>query len=254
MSYAKTLPLLLVLLTYACSPSARKQTKPATLRDHIVSYWDDINLDTASADVREQRLVDYLYIIGHADSTTRRDGWQRLNTTLHNRLDKTVSDYLGDPESPLYSLSMLDEYLTTLIATLPSDDANHVRAAFLLENTRKNRPGHTISNLPLVSNVTNAPTTLHTILRSAAGSDQTLVLFYDPDCDNCDELISQLSQSPDAPTIVAVSTTARSKSLPSGWHSLRAADPDALDSLFYLPSLPAIYVVNPSTLRVINRS
>ncbi len=74
-----------------------------------------------------------------------------------------------------------------------------------------------------------------------------LIIFYDPECDSCDETIDALSnRTPANHTIIAISVADAVKPLPSDWISTRAADPDAIDEAFYHPALPAIYTVTPS--------
>ena len=263
MSRAVSLLAILLIMLCSCSQSALRENRPSEqpdpLQSRIATYWSDIDPDTVSPDMREQLIVDYLYLIANADSAIRAVAWPRLNDVLADHPDRTVTDYLGSPDSPLYSSAMLDEYLSQLVASLPPSDAGHARAAYLLENTRKNRPGHPIADLVLIS-ATGTRSSLHAILesipaeeRKTQSSARALVLFYDPDCDTCDSVIADLSQSQPQTEIIAVSVTDAVKPLPAGWHSFRAADPVALDSLFYLPALPALYLVDPATRLILRR-
>lgn len=252
---ADGLCLSLLLLAGACMPSAKRPVQPGPLDGRIGSYWNDVDLDTAETGWREQRIVDFLYLMEHADSATRHTGWQRLHAALDSSLDRTVVDYLGESGSPLYAPGLLDEYLVSLVGALPATDAGHIRAAYLLRNIRKNRPGDIVANLPLLAVAdSSVPTALHSVLHTLPGNTaDVLILFYDPDCDTCDSLISDLAQSVAATPVIAVSVAGTDKSLPAGWRSFRAAGSEVLDSLFYLPSLPALYYVDPASLRVTRR-
>lgn len=262
MSRAVSLLSILMMLC-SCSQSARRENRsaeqPDPLQSRIAAYWSGIDPDTVSPDMREQLIVDYLYLIANTDSTTRAVAWPRLNDAIADHPDRTVTDYLGSPDSPLYSPAMLDEYLSQLVAALPPSDAGHARAAYLLKNTRKNRPGHPIADLVLIS-ATGTRSSLHAILDSLAAEERAtessagaLVLFYDPDCDTCDSVIADLSQSQPQGEIIAVSVTDAVKPLPAGWHSFRVSDSEALDTLFYLPALPALYLVDPATRLILRR-
>lgn len=262
MSRAVSLLTILMLLC-SCSQSSRRENRPSeqtdTLPSRIATYWNGISLDSLSPDMREQLIVDYLYLIANVDSATRAGAWPCLNNALTDHPDRTVTDYLATPDSPLYSPDLLDEYLSQLVAALPPSDAGHVRAAYILENTRKNCPGHPIADLALIS-ATGTRSSLHSILDSfPAGKRDSMsdivapVLFYDPDCDTCDSVINGLSQTQPQGEIIAISVTDAVKPLPVGWHSFRSASPDALDSLFYLPTLPALYLVDPTTRLVLRR-
>lgn len=275
MSTSHAVNLLIALLPALCSCSGRTQSiedngNADPLRDRIATYWDSTGINAMDENMREQSIVDYLYIVQHADSATRREAWHALNIQLGNSLDRTVSDYLGDPGSPLYAPAMLDEYLVSLLSEAGIDDTTRARAEYLLENIRKNRPGDVIADLQLVC-ADGTATSLHSLIAGTAvsgtgntggngsGNDNTmgagrprpthgyLIIFYDPECDSCDETIDALSaRTPANHTIIAISVTDAVKPLPSDWISTRAADPDALDEAFYHPSLPAIYTVTPS--------
>lgn len=281
MSTSRAVSLLIALLPALCSCSGRTQSiedngNADPLRDRITTYWDSTDINALDNESREQSIVDYLYIVQHADSATRGEAWHALNIQLGNSLDRTVADYLGDPGSPLYAPAMLDEYLVSLLSETGTDDTTRARAEYLLENIRKNRPGDVIADLQLVC-ADGTATSLYSLIAGTAvsdtgntggavsGYDNTtgagcprpthgyLIIFYDPECDSCDETIDALSaRTPANHTIIAISVTDAVKLLPSDWISTRAADPDALDEAFYHPALPAIYTVTP-TATIIER-
>ncbi len=275
MSTSRAVNLLIALLPALCSCSGRTQSiedngNADPLRDRIATYWDSTGINAMDDGMREQSIVDYLYMVQHADSATRREAWHALNMQLDNSLDRTVSDYLGDPGSPIYAPEMLDEYLVSLLSEAGTDDTTRARAEYLLENIRKNRPGDVIADLPLVC-ADGTVTSLHSLIGGTTvscagntggfgpGEDNTtgagrprpthgyLIIFYDPECDSCDETIDALSaHTPANHTIIAISETDAVKPLPSDWISTRAANPDAIDEAFYHPALPAIYTVTPT--------
>lgn len=275
MSTSHAVNLLIALLPALCSCSGRTQSiedngNADPLRDRIATYWDSTGINAMDENMREQSIVDYLYIVQHADSVTRREAWHALNIQLGNSLDRTVSDYLSDPASPLYAPAMLDEYLVSLLSETGTDDTTRARAEYLLENIRKNRPGDVIADLPVVC-ADGTVTSLHSLIAgtTVSGTGNTggtvsgdvnttgagrprpthgyLIIFYDPECESCDETIDALSAgTAGGHTIIAISVTDAVKSLPPDWISTRVLDPDTFDDAFYLPSLPAIYTVTPS--------
>lgn len=261
MSISRAVSLFLAMSAALCSCSGHTQgvenncnTDP--LRERISIYWDGADLSAMDDEMREQSIVDYLYMIQHADSATRVEAWHILNAQLDNSLDRTVCDYLGDTESPIYAPGMLDEYLVGLLAEAGTDDTVRARAEYLLENIRKNRPGDVISDLPVVC-ANGTVTSLHCLIgeRGMAGNStgarrpRSILLFYDPECEACEETIEKLSaDNYDGHTIIAISVTDTVKSLPSGWISTRVLNPDTLDDAFYLPTLPAIYTVSPAAI------
>ncbi len=174
MSTSHAVNLLIALLPALCSCSGRTQSiednsNADPLRDRIATYWDSTGINAMDENMREQSIVDYLYIVQHADSATRREAWHALNMQLDNSLDRTVSDYLGDPGSPLYAPAMLDEYLVSLLSEAGIDDTTRARAEYLLENIRKNRPGDVIADLQLVC-ADGTATSLHSLIAGTAVS------------------------------------------------------------------------------------
>lgn len=247
------LPLLLtVLLLCGCGHSGKRKAE-STLHERIMSFWSGVDPDSLTADAREQHIVDFLYLMENADSVTRRAAWPLLHAALGEGPDRTVAEYLATPDSPLYSPEMLEEYLMALTRILPHSDAGHIRALFLRENYRKNRSGAPIADLRLLS-PKGAPAMLHQAVRMVdTPARYVTVFFYDPDCENCAAVINELAASRHPGSVVAVSVTDATAPLPEGWSSFRAACQEELDSTFYLPSLPAFYLVDPALLTVLDR-
>lgn len=220
--------------------SASAEPASVSLRERLGSYWNGINTDSIGDDALEQHIVDYVYLLSHADSLDRAEGWRRISEALHRGYpDKTVADYLGRPDSPLYSPALLDEYLSTLADMLAPDDVARMSVQWLLENTRKNRAGSIIADLHLELTDGSA-STLHRLVTVSS-----LVIFYDPECDLCAEIIEEYSVNPPSDRrVIAVSTEERLKTVPSHWISACVNDRGELFEAFYLPSLPVIYNVD----------
>ncbi len=226
--------------------TAAETVDGSLLADHILHFWDDVDVKDLDGDQKEQMIVDFLYVMGHVDSIVRVGGWECLDSVLaSDGPDKLVVEYLGEPGSPLYSPRILEEYLVCMTAGEPAGkhSARRERAAFLLENVRKNSPGEVIADLVLERD--GEAVSMREMIKGLAVADNIMLLFYDPDCETCEYLITRLwSAGNRTDTIVAVSVTDRSRPLPSGWISVTVADPDELDDLFWLPSLPSVYIVD----------
>jgi len=224
--------------------SNRTDSLQAKLRAHLEHYWDGTRTDTLSAEALEQRLVDYIFLCAHADKEMRQQCWQTIAKTFPDEQpNRMVADYLGDEESPLYAPEMLEEYLATIAETFNQGSIDRIRVDYLLGEIRKNKPGQKIADLALVMAGDRKRATLHELIEQS-GTD-CKVLFYDPECEECATLISRLTADPDAGCVIAVSVMDTAKSLPAGWRSCIAADPEQLDARFYLPRLPRLYTVAP---------
>lgn len=236
----------LLLLTAACGGGNSGVTPdPATddaLRTHVLEYWDGIRTDSLDADAMEQHTVDFLFLVQHADSATRSDAWTILAELPGMDIpDKTTVDYLREADSPLYSPAMLDEYLTKLMQIIPENDARLLRVNYLLECTRKNRPGDIIADISL-KKPDGTSTTLHRLLDGI--NDECLLMLYDPECGTCDSVIGSLAAFPPSLPVIAVSISSKSEELPADWISATSSNADALDSAFHIHALPSFYLIS----------
>lgn len=250
MSELRKICVALALLLMACGAVAANGEDTGLqerLRTYLTGYWDKENIAVMQPDSLEQKMVDYLYLTQHADSALRRQCWEDLAAKFNESYpDRMVADYLGSRKSPIYSPAMLEEYLEVLMAVVPADNVQHQRVAYMLENLKKNKPGEKIADLNLNLVGGGEETTLHELISSEAVQfgEEIIVMFYDPDCGECDKMIAELTSNGNIGNVIAISISDESKTLPEGWISAMAEDPDDLDDRFYLPEMPVVYKVN----------
>jgi len=224
----------LLLLLLSCGRQEGKERKEKPRTDHV---------DT------EQMIVDRLYMLSRIAPSQRKENWKDFAEGIGENSDRTVVDYLGNPDSPLYSPELLDEYLETLTELFPDSSSEHQRALYLIKKLEMNRPGEPIADLRLWLGETE--TTLMKLISGREG--ETIVFFYDPECESCDAMIESLERRDGKQeNIIAVNVTGekreerragRDRKLPSSWMSTRVVDSDELDERFYIPYLPSVYVV-----------
>jgi len=233
----------LVLLSGVAQGCGRNNKAPQkNPRSYLEHYWDHTDPAALSADVREQRLVDYLYLAMNAAPAQRHRCWQTIARVFPNEQpNRLVADYFGDSDSPLYAPAMLEEYLAAIADLFEEGSAQRLRVDYLLGEIRKNKAGQPIADLDLVRVADRRRITLHALI--AGSSTDSKVLFYDPACEECTALISRLAADPEPGPVVAVSVTGETRPLPPAWHSCTAVDPDQLGERFYLPRLPQLYTV-----------
>lgn len=229
----------------ACSMSAKEKSADTRLRDHIINYWNGVDPDSLDAAALEQHKVDFVYVVQHADSATRRDAWRLMAKKFDAWPDELVVDYLGQSDSPLYAPAMLVEYLQTLRDDLPADNLSRDVLAYMIEEQSRNLPGSPVADIDLIAD--GATTTLHALISRDARP--CMLIFYDPDCSTCNELTALLSgRDLSAYNVVAVNTTMLSKALPTSWTVTRAADFEQLHERFSLPALPSVYFIGPNLI------
>ncbi len=244
-----------LLLCVALPGGCQQKKESADPWQHLEHYWDGYDPGKHDADSVEQRLVDYMFLTMNAPSPEmRRDCWQTIARIFpDSQPNRTVVEYLGETDSPLYAPAMLEEYLVALTEMFPTGSARRMRVDYLLDGIRKNKPGTRISDLRLVL-ADGTCSTLHKLIGGSADENgsknedemggEILVLFYDPECEECSALISALAADGESRHVIAVSVTHEvKKELPAWWVSAKAADADELDANFYLPRLPRLYEV-----------
>jgi len=169
--------------------------------NHVVQhYWDNLDVtDTATLftkEADEQQLVNYLYLLEKASPDSARSGLITLldKTLIHQAVFEhftgLIEKYLYHPESPLRNE---EQYITVLEYYIQDErlDAEHkIRPQYQLSMLYKNRIGHAAEDFDYIM-PSGKKGNLYSI-----NAPLTLLLFYDPDCENCREIISQLSNSP----------------------------------------------------------
>lgn len=226
----------------ACTTSAKEQNADTRLHDHIVGYWNALDTDTLDAAALEQHKVDFVYVVQHADSATRREAWRLMAEKFDAWPDELVVDYMGQSDSPLYAPGLLVEYLQTLRDALPADNLSREVIGYMIEEQSRNLPGTEVADIDLITDGTS--TTLHTLI--GRDTRPCMLIFYDPDCSTCNELTALLGgRDLSAYNVVAVNTTTLTKDLPANWTDSRAADFEQLHERFSLPALPSVYFINP---------
>ena len=235
---------MILLMCISCNSttvtSRHNGAKNENLSDRMISYWDAYDVSSANKDSLEQKIVDYLFLIGHLNYDIREDAWSGFFRNIPEQPNRTVVEYLGEADSPLYSPELLEEYLKLLIK-MNNDEAVEVRTSYLLENIQKNSVGDKISDLQL--RLGNKNTSLHKILKETDGD--CLIIFYDPECSSCDDLFKRLqNRNIKGITVIAVSISEITKADNTGWISLCISDKQEFEDKFYYTSLPSVYVTS----------
>ena len=265
-SQVKSLPLPVV--------PAQIQDSREKLRYVLTHYWDAMNWrDTAlvnSEEFMEQSMVNYFAILAKADSLVGADGVNRMiasasvNPSALAKVVEIGSRYLYEPESPMYDAEgyamLLDQLIldpTNAGVPLETLEARHAQIM-------KNRVGRKAADFAFVDRKGRRMT----LSEAVAGTEETIVMFYDPDCNVCEATERYLASSEKLNRligegrlrIVAIdpfdSDTERWKahadSLPENWTVGRSPG-GRIDSeeIYVIRATPAIYLLDGSmTVRV----
>lgn len=207
------------------------------LHPQIAAFWQGKNLEAMPADSVEQMTVDYIYIAQRADSVTR---GQMVDTIVARwsvtPLANAVLDYLGNYDSPMFN----EEMLIQVLERMNLDRPEAVSLKFIHDELLKNRVGTVAADFEF------ADSRGRTVRLSEVAGENTLLLFYDPDCDVCHELMQRMSQADALPwKVVTISVDAEriTPGLPGEWVNGRA-DGDVLEELYPFSHFPYAMILN----------
>lgn len=219
----KTLLFIFTGLLIACSGNSQVQNKPQAkttenrtfqlpevptmlqsveerLNYVVEHYWDNFDFqDTAYIhlpEVTEQAIANYVDLLGR---TTLDIASSALQNTLKSAmrepmmlkyLNSQLRRYMTDPNSPIRNEELYEPAAQFLSTATSIDETIRIKATRDLKLIKLNRRGNIANNFSyrLPDGKVQA---LHQV-----SSPMTLLLFFDPDCHTCSEVIEELKASP----------------------------------------------------------
>lgn len=229
----------------------------------LAHFWDGMDFrdtlrshDTA---FMEQGFVNFLSLFPHVRNET-------LPTCIGKFLERVVADsvtlrtvndlaehYLDDPNSPMRNEEYYILYLEELLRLPELPEHYRTRSAYRLETAGKNRPGTVATDFSYTDRDGNRRT-----LHGTRGK-RLLLLFYDPACSHCSEILDEIHDSPLITGLVAGKELSVLAVYTEGdrklWNETKASMPKewsvAIDesriverNLYSLPAMPVIYLLD----------
>lgn len=200
---------LLLLLTLAgCHRKGAKQrehdksensTEFQTNNINLNSYWDDYPFTDTIAiknpNITEQRFVNFLAQLPKYPLNEVKDGIESMlkqaeqNQKVFEFFKGQYEHYLADPNSPVRNDQYYEYVLAYLCQSKASSDTDRIRYKLQLEMIKKNQVGMQITDFSYL-------TSQGQIERlSDKGGNVNMLLFYDPTCPHCKEILNQLNSS-----------------------------------------------------------
>lgn len=165
----------------------------------VEHYWDNFDFsDTAYIhlpNITEQAMADYIQILPHANKDTAYIAIKSTllkaekDTSMNTYLLETYKKYLYDPNSPMRNEEYYIPVLNYIIESDKTNEADRERADFRLKMLLKNRIGDKASDFTYTLD-SGKTSTLYNIK-----SEYTIILFYNPDCHACGEMIGAIKAS-----------------------------------------------------------
>ena len=230
-------------------------------------YWDSLDFSDTVRSLddafMEQNFSNYTVVTGALpDSVTRREVFGRLLSLASkerpalNKIKKIAMLYLSEPDSPVYDELQWIDFLNAMLSHREYlEGGEEERYNFLLEVAMKNRPGTVAVDFEYVDMKEDK----HTLHSTVSGKDGIVVMFYDPDCNHCEEVIERLRQDRQLISdikdgklrflAIAVNEDKgewlrRAQELPEIWTVGFNTDEIEERDAYWLPSFPSIYVLD----------
>lgn len=231
---------------------------------YAVHYWDALNIsDTThchNSDFLEQNFANFAFVLPQIPRATADSAaWTLLqktsaDTVTYSLLINIAEKYLYTPESPMYNDEIYRIFAHHVAMAKATSTTQQARAAAQVHDIDLNRTGTQFTEF--------AYTDTHgrnTSLRHTPVNNRLLLVFYDPDCDNCRETLSEMFDNPaithairkNELTVLAIYTGPNHKAwetttayFPATW--IVGYEPGTLetDDKISLPTLPAIYILD----------
>ena len=175
-------------------------TNPKDRADYLIThYWDNFNfMDTIYESLPiEQAFVDYIYILPHASDITkaRNSLTELMLNTNKKKTGKTSLYFLSLFEKYLYEITspvQNDEYYIPVIEQALTfenlSEIDKIKYKVQLHNIKKNRVEETASDFTFYNQ--NKEQKI-----SEIEYPYLLLMFYNPDCHDCIQMIEQFQKS-----------------------------------------------------------
>lgn len=166
----------------------------------VAHYWDRFSFADSlqfmnQPEMVEQAVVDYVDLFRLVPAAEAENSLSALmdqaSVTLNGFLFfyNTLEKYLYDATSPMRNETLFIPVLQKMMASNKLNDDDKLRPAMLLKSVSKNKVGSTAADF----SYTKPDGSRH--LLSEVQTPLTLLLFFDPECDDCHQVIMRLEKT-----------------------------------------------------------
>ncbi len=242
------------------SPEERK----AYLLEH---YWDDFDFaDTllvSNREVTEQGAVNFIALLADgevpAELTEGSIGHFCNGMVMHERsrsvMMRIMDDYLYDPNSPYYNETLYAAYLRRMLQSTVLDEARKSSLKFKLELISRNNVGKVATDFTYYL----PDGERRTLRQTTVQGDKLLLVFYDPECPSCHEVLKAMmadraladAVNTGALTVLAVYTEGNDEvwrkslaDMPRNWLMGNDRQQVKDHALYDLKAMPSLYLLD----------
>jgi peroxiredoxin len=172
----------------------------------ITHFWEHFNFkDTMYAHapkITEQAFVDFISFFQQASPEKIRESIATLmksaeaDSVMYAYFAREAEHYLYEPNSPFRNDEHFIPFLEQIVNSSILDDSYKIRPRYLLNLTLKNNPGSKAENLEFTT--ANGKTgNLY-----AVKADYVLLMFYNPDCKQCQNTMETIQNSAETTPLI----------------------------------------------------
>lgn len=167
----------------------------------LTHYWEQLDFaDTTlvnNRDVTEQGFVNFIALLEEENTPEElireslKNWSSRFLPEVHARkvLTQMADDYWYNPNSPFYNERLYGLYLETLLSQLPKEDAMRFSYNFKLELLKRNQVGKLATDFRYEL----SDGMRRSLMATPVKGNRLLLLFYDPECESCHEVLLQMA-------------------------------------------------------------
>ena len=233
----------------------------------LTNYWERFdfadNTLVNNRDITEQGFVNFIALLsdGATPEELTRESLENWCAGFvgkdHARrvLTKTAEDYLFNPNSPFYNEGLYGMYLEALLAKLPQTDAMRSAYRFKLKLVKRNNVGDRATDFTYYL----PDDTRRTLAATSVKNDRLLLMFYDPECESCHEVLLQMAADralaeavkAGRVSVLAVYTEGNDEAwrkalpdMPEGWTVGTDREAVKQGALYDLKAMPSLYLLD----------
>lgn len=236
----------------------------------LTHYWEQLDFaDTTLVnhrDVTEQGFVNFIALLAEENTSEElireslKNWSSRFLPEVHARkvLTQMADDYWYNPNSPFYNERLYGLYLETLLSQLPQEDAMRFSYQFKLELLKRNQVGKLATDFQYEL----SDGTRRSLMATPVKGNRLLLLFYDPECESCHEVLLQMAADKALAaavkagqiSVLAIYTEGNEDAwrknlpdMPAGWIVGMDREVVKNEVLYDLKAMPSLYLLDGKT-------
>lgn len=243
-------------------------TSPKDRKAYLLThYWEQLDFaDTTlvnNRDVTEQGFVNFIALLAEENTPEElireslKNWGTRFLSEAHARkvLTQMADDYWYNPNSPFYNERLYGLYLETLLSQLPQEDAMRFSYQFKLELLKRNQVGKLATDFRYEL----SDGTRRSLMATPVKGNRLLLLFYDPECESCHEVLLQMATDKalaaavktEQISVLAIYTEGNEDAwrknlpdMPAGWMVGMDREVVKNEALYDLKAMPSLYLLD----------